>query len=252
MRSLRKLTLTDTAWDIQMISAPELADARVPVVIETVLLPPDTAGAGLWSGYDARLPTSRYTGWGAAVDRLSAQTSDMLPLTGESSLVDPLMLPAQSIAESLDAVLPTACAAVVGEGLLATIVENILRHRNTSIGPREAEDKLTLIVDTTGEPSRWSEALPGLCAEGTLLLFVPPWAGPAALDFYPYLHRRSLRVVAKRWHHPPPSSQDPDLNELRTLIRPIVEKGRWIRPLDLNEAEVDAEVWRCFRWAPDS
>ena len=155
-----------------------------------------------------------------------------------------LLLPAQAIAAALDSCLPATHAAIIGQGLLAAITEGLLTRRGVSLAPATEKTVLPLLIDTTGEPSKWSQALPALQDEGTLLLLVPPWSEPIAYNFYPHLHRRSLRVVARRWHYPLPLSDDITADSLYSLVSTIVREGQWVRPFDHPNTNPDEGVWR--------
>jgi hypothetical protein len=248
MNIVRKLVPTGTGWRIESGSNLDAAAQGISVSVEGVLLPSNAKDAGLWVGYDSRYPTVRYTGWGPPADNVYSFKADLLPLAGESSVVGALLVPGLAIAAALNCLLPITRAAVVGKGFLAALVEEMLICRGVQIKSAEEGTMLPLIVDTCGDSTRWSSTLDALSGEGTLLLLVPPWSAPAAFNFYPHVHRHSLRVIARRWHRLPPVSEWVDRDSLAQSISSVVQQGRWVRALNLGVSETEAGVWQWFDW----
>jgi hypothetical protein len=218
------------------------------VAVEAMLLPPGTRDASLWVGRDARSRTIRYAGWGPPADKLFSPKADLLPLAGESPEIGALLVPGLAIAAAVKCLLPVARAGVLGKGLLAAVVEQMLISQDVQIESVQPGAALALIVDTSGDPTAWSSTLDALCGEGTLLLFVPPWSTPGDFNFYPYLHRHSLRVVARRWHRLPLVSEWVDRDSLARIISSILKRGHWLCPLNLGISETNEEVWQLFHW----
>jgi threonine dehydrogenase-like Zn-dependent dehydrogenase len=247
MSTVRRLVFTGKGWSVEKFAVTETPADRVPVVVESVLLPPGVKDAGLWVGHDARAPATRYTGWGPLTDLVSSPVEHLLPLSDETAIEAVLSLPVCAIAKALEQLMPVTNIAVVGDGLLGSLVARYMAGR-AILQPAEEGAELDLVVDTSGELSRWNHALGALRAEGTLLLLVPPWSTPFTFNFYPYVHRRSLRVVAQRWHRPPPALDISLRGSLRSLISEIVKEGRWVRSLDLRESNEESLVWRSLDW----
>ena len=137
---------------------------------------------------------------------------------------------------------------MVGEGLLADLTSRILNMRGFSLEPPQPGADLGLVVDTTGDSRLWAGSLPALRSEGTLLLLVPPWARPVDFDFYPHIHRRSLTVVARRWHRCPQPADQGFVDSLGPIVSSVVSEGRWLRPFYLKSATVQRGVWQWLDW----
>jgi len=228
----------------------EVSASELSIRVEGVLLPPHAGGDGLWVGYDTRSPDARYAGWGPAAEELSVLKADVMPAREITPLVGALLLPAYRVAGALQRVTSATRAAIVGEGLLYALAETLMRCQGTSILNIEKGTDLDLIVDVTGEPASWSETLHLLCSGGTVLLITPPWSKSTDFNFYPEIHRRSLRVIAQRWHHQfriPP--EDELLDKLCTLVSGIVAEEQWIRPLELDNPTPKKGLWQWFDWA---
>lgn len=249
MSAAHTLVLMDTGWQFQAIPVVEATVNHLSIEVEGVLLPPNANGAGIWVGHVAEPPMARYAGWGQAANHLSIKAGHLLPLSDEASLLGALLLPASCIAAALRNLLPVTCATVVGKGLLATLVEKLLRSRGVSIREPENDADLDLVVDTTGEPDSWGGNLHSLRRGGTILLIVPPWSEPAGFDFYPYVHRRSLSVVAQRWHRLPGGLAEDSLGNLQSLVSTILKEKQWVHPLDLACSTAETEVWHWFDWS---
>jgi hypothetical protein len=248
MNIVRKLVPTGTGSRIECVSNLDGPAQGISVRVEGVLLPSNAREAGLWVGYDARSPTFRYAGWGPPADNLSVLKSDLLPLAGESAEVGVLLVPSLAIAAAVNCLLPIQRVAVLGKGLLAALVEQMLIFQDVQIESAQTDAMLPLIVDTSGDPAMWGGALDALCDEGTLLSFVPPWSTPADFNFYPYVHRHSLRVIARRWHRLPPVSEWVNRDSLAQSISIVLQQGRWVRALNLGVSETEAGVWQWFDW----
>ena len=89
-------------------------------------------------------------------------------------------------------------ALVVGDGPLATAARRALGECGVRIDPPTSNGAVDLLVDVTGDPAQWEKQLVNLRDEGTILLLVPAGAEPVDFDFYPTIHRRSLRLLARR------------------------------------------------------
>jgi hypothetical protein len=252
MNIVRNLVRDRTGWRIHPVPASDSLHQEIPVTVSSLLLPSNAIDAALWVGYDARTPANRYVGWGWPADRLFSLKEDVLPLAGESPEIGALLLPGLAIAVAVNCLLPMQRAAILGKGLLAALVEEVLTCRNVQIEPVQPGAALSLIVDTSGDPTVWSSSLDALCGEGTLLLLVPPWSTPADFNFYPYLHRHSLRVIARRWHRLPPVSEWVDRDSLAQVIASVLQRRRWLCPMNLNLgiSETNGEAWQWFDWKP--
>lgn len=251
MSAARKLVRTDSEWRIEAAPSSEMPPDATLLIVEATLLPPEGSGEGLWVGHDEGSPTTRFAGWGPAQDRISVKMEELLTLP--QAVVDPvaaaLLLPACAVASALDAIGATSSAAVVGEGLLADLASRILVARGFSLEPPQPGADLGLVVDTTGDPKLWAAALPSLRSEGVILLLVPPWSRPAGFDFYPYAHRHSLQVIARRWHRcaQPPATELVD--SLDPVVSSMASEGRWLRTLELNSTTVRSGVWQFLDWS---
>jgi hypothetical protein len=248
MNIIRKLVPTAAGWRIESGPTVNRPGPGVSVMVTSVLLPSDERDAALWVGHDARSPTARYAGWGPPADNLFTSKADLLPLTGESPEIGALLVPSLAMAAAVNCLLPIQRAAILGEGLLAALVEQMLICQDVQIESAQPGAVLPLIVDTSGDPTVWSSTLEALCTEGTLLLFMPPWSVPAAFNFYPDVHRRSLRLIARRWHRLPPVSEWVDRDSLAQIISSVLQQGRWVRSLNLGVSEPEAGVWQRFDW----
>lgn len=248
MNAIRKLVRADRGWHIESVPAPEASRGDMSLLVSSMLLPPAVPAAFL-VGCDARSPEKRYAGWGLPAERVETLTADMLPLTGEPPEIAALLVPAMAMAAAVNCVLPAQRAAVVGEGLLAALVEQILSSHHVKIEPVRSAAALPLIVDTSGESSAWSSALGSLCTEGAILLFVPPASTKADFNFYPYVHRHSLRVIARHWHRLPPAHERVNCQSLLEIVSNILHEKQWLRYLSLNDSPIDSERWQFFNWA---
>jgi hypothetical protein len=248
MSTVQKLVPAGRSWRIESAPGLDPPVQGICVRVKGVLLPSEANDAGLWVGYDARSPAARYAGWGPPADNVYSLKTVLLPLAGESSAVGALLVPGLAIAAAINCLLPITRAAVVGKGLLAALVEEMLICRGVQIESAEECTMLPLIVDTSGDSTSWSSALGALASEGTLLLLVPPWSAPAAFNFYSHVHRYSLRVIARRWHRLPSVSEWADRDSLCRIISSVLEQGRWVRSLNLGVSEIEAGVWQWFDW----
>ncbi|MBF8267673.1 MAG: hypothetical protein HW388_1181 [Dehalococcoidia bacterium] len=250
MSTLRKLVLTDNMWRVETLPFPQPPADSVDAVVEATLLTPEAQGHGLWVGHDALSPTTRYAGWGPAMDRLSINRRDLVTLPEGSSdpLAAGLLMPACAIASALEGLTITPHAAVVGEGLLADLATGILALRGFALEAAQPGADLDLVVDTGGGPGLEASGLSALRGEGTLLLLVPPWSKPVNVSFYPYIHRRSLVVIARRWHCQPQAVGQELVDSLRPVVSRVVGESRWLRPLAIGSAAVQRGVWQWMDW----
>lgn len=245
--TVRKLVFKENGWRFEIVPAPELESNGIPIIIESVLVPSETLDVGFWVGHNANSTNARYAGWGPLADLFTYQTTDLFPLDHEMGLSAILSVIACSIVQPIQNLGPATHVGVVGEGLLSEMSNKYLENRVTLHQPTTS-DSLDLLIDTTGEPTCWNNALPKLRGEGTLLLFVPPWSKPATFNFYPQLHRNSLRVEAKRWHLPQPAL-DTSLSAIMSpVISAIEQEGKWIRPLILESNSRENGVWYWIDW----
>jgi hypothetical protein len=250
MNAARRLVRTDGEWRIEAAASSEPPPDTTQITVDSTLLPPEAGGEGLWVGHDEGSHTTRFAGWGPALDRVSVGKEDMLALP--NAIGDPiaagLLMPACAVASALDGISATSSAVVVGEGLLADLASRILVMRGYSLEPAQAEAGLGLIVDIGGEPGVWAGFLPALHNEGALLLLVPPWSRPGDFDFYPQIHRRSLQVIARRWHRCPQPADTELVDSLRPIVSGVASEGRWLRPLDLKGSTAKRGVWQWLDW----
>jgi threonine dehydrogenase-like Zn-dependent dehydrogenase len=219
------------------------------LIVSSVLLPPAVEDAAFLVGCDARSPENRYAGWGLPAEKVETLRADMLPLSGEPVEIGALLVPAMATAAALNAVLPAQRAAVLGKGLLAALAEQILRSHHVEIETVRPAAALPLIVDTSGAPSSWSNALESLRAEGAILLLLPPASTKADFNFYPDVHRHSLRVIARYWHRLPPPHERVGYESLIEIISNLLHDTQWLRSLSLDDSPVESERWQFFNWA---
>ena len=249
MNAIRKLARGDSGWQIESIAAPQASHRDMSLIVSSVLLPPAVRDAAFLVGCDARSPDNRYAGWGLPAERVQMPRADMLPLSGEPPEIGALLLPAIAMAAALNAVLPAQRAAILGEGLLAALAEEILRSHHVQIEIVQSAAALPLIVDTSGEPSTWSSALGSLSAEGAILLVVPPTPTKTDFNFYPHVHRLSLRVIARHWHRLPPPDERVDHESLIGIISNILDREQLLRSLSFNDSPAESQQWQFFNWA---
>ena len=248
MKEQRRLRPAGEGWEVETVpveaeTEPGGADT-VTVDVESVLLPAGGGGSGLWAGRDATSPGSFYAGWGPAVDRLTAPRAEVLALAGDGEAAG-LVLAATAIVAALDQAGPTTRPLVLGQGLLGELVEAALAAKGVTPGPQE--EALDLVVDTTGDPAAWRASLSRLRGEATVLLLVPPWSAPVDVNFYPHLHKRSLRTVARRWHRPPPEATARSSEVVHEVVHEVVRR-RWVEPLRPGAGPSRPGAWLQHRW----
>jgi hypothetical protein len=139
--------------------------------------------------------------WLAAPGRVPAivVTDGRISWDGGETVELPLGLPPEAAAAALLAALAErACEAsggaahpvdVLGGGAVAACVRALLRAKAAP------EEQPAAIVDTTGDPERIAAATRRLAPLGTLVLTGEPAGRTLALDLYPDVHARGLRVV---------------------------------------------------------
>lgn len=250
MSAVRRLVPKDNGWQMETsLTLAPTAD-RVGITVDIVLLPPQAQGYGLWVGNDASSPNTLCAGWGPAMDSLSVKKEDFLALPKGD--IDPLtvglLVPACAVVQALKSINPGSRVAVTGEGLLAELATTILASQGFSLEQPQPGGDLDLLVDTQGEPTLWTSNLSALRSKGTLLLLVPPWSKPANFDFYPEVHRRSLLVMARRWHNPPRALDRDMVAYLRPVVSAVVHESQWLRPLDSETAPGQHKVWLWVDW----
>ncbi|MFH1559949.1 MAG: hypothetical protein ABID84_00835 [Chloroflexota bacterium] len=250
MSVAKKLVLRDEEWQMETIPFPDLPAGAVHIAVDAVLMPPHTGDDAFWAGHNAQSPATCYIGWGPATDNLAAMKEDLLaaPQDYADPLVAALSLPAYAIALALASFTPPLTVGVLGQGLLSDLTRNILTYQGFSLEQAEPEADLGLLVDMGSEPGMWARSLPALRAHGTLLLFVPPWSRPASFDFYPQIHRRSLQVISRHWHHQPQALAPELAIHLLPIISRIVSESQWLCPLDLKNTNAQTGVWQWINW----
>lgn len=225
------------------------------IELEGILLPPGSTEMGVCVG---RGPDGRYAGWGCVGDGALADGAMQVPQFEETSVGDALILLGSAIGalvrhglartDSSGRVIKAADsprADVIGSGLLAALATELLTTTGWELAGSE-NGKLDLLLDTTGEPSLWDTDAGRLKECGLLVLLIPPWARPADYDFYPNLHRRSLRTIARRWHHPPEElgGLPPNLYEVASEW---ISQDEWERT---SSSSVSAgQLWRWQRFS---
>ncbi|TMR21982.1 hypothetical protein ETD86_13220 [Nonomuraea turkmeniaca] len=104
-------------------------------------------------------------------------------------------------------------AEVVGDGVLAVLIRNVLHRacgrlsgggspvRHPAVGPAGPPD---LIIETSGTAVAVSDALERVGALGTVVLAAPPVTSVMMVRTYADVHRRGLSVVGVPWTGPEP------------------------------------------------
>lgn len=245
LNSVRRLVGTGRRWRIETSSDEGSGDLRG----EAVVIAPGSSTAGLWIGRDRT--GERVVGWSTLHDRYAGPSSTLLRMSrtlGDELDVRQaaLLLPASATIAALRALAPSGRVGVVGEGPIAAIVQAALTETADACESQSwRPDTLDSLVDASGEPARWARALPAVAPEGTVLLLVPPWAEPAEINFYPQFHRKSLRLVAGRWHRPPAGT---DEQLLRSACDVTAAGARCVERLDLTSPGSEPGVWLSYDW----
>jgi threonine dehydrogenase-like Zn-dependent dehydrogenase len=81
---------------------------------------------------------------------------------------------------------------VVGRGALADEVRRLLAAR---VGSSRADQRPSIVIETTGEAAQLEAALRRVDDLGTVVLAGPQPVGPLTVDLYPDLHVRGLTLV---------------------------------------------------------
>lgn len=248
MASVRELRFTESGWQIRAAAKRLAPAAAEQLAVSGVLLPPAVADGGIWVAHrsGSRHPA---VGWGALVDRQPRSSGTVITGPGRGSATAALRLPALGIWRSLDDLRDTGRTTVLGDGLLEEIARRVLADRNVEVTGLEADRELDTVVDLTGDPKRWATGLAALGAEGTFVSLVPPWSrSTGELDLYPHIHRRSLRLVALRWHLPA-SVPDADLAErLHSIVSGALDNSDQVARLEPSGPERHEARWRWFEW----
>ena len=243
MSSVRRLVKTDRWWRLETAHNGR----SVGVLGDAVVVTPGSAAAGLWVGRDRS--GKQLVGWLPLHDQPPpASTLLELPATiseGLSPGAAAMMLPASAVLMALRGLEPHGRTGVVGDGPIAAVVEATLAQAAVApeVWSRESAG-LDLLVDASGSPARWNDALSAVVSEGTVLLLVPPWAEPTDVDLLPHLHRRSLRLVAYRWHR----VNQTDEEVLRAAQRPAAAGARRLQALELPSPSAESTDWYLFEW----
>lgn len=104
------------------------------------------------------------------------------------------------------------------------------------------------MIDAGGDPLQWPNSLSSLRSDGAFLLLVPPWSKPLDFNFYPHVHRRSLRVEAKRWHKLSGELDVESVESLFPIVSNLVYQSQWLRPLDVESATGSPGAWQFIDW----
>lgn len=169
---------------------------------------------------EALVPASELEPQAAAYidpDWLAEGAAHALVVAGRDSDEDAaaaLMAHADAVLAALAGV-PDATVAIVGDGAVAQIVRARLGDRASEVveGARTAA-----VADMTGAPGALARAARAAADEGLVVLAGGAPVHDAALDVYPDLHRRGLRVVAI----PPPQPTGSDSGAALAAIGPPV------------------------------
>ncbi len=108
--------------------------------------------------------------------------------------------------------LPAAVAALLARSLAGASVERV-RSGDFPAGSFDA------FVDATGDPALWGPAMSRMRVAGRVLLLLPPGPCRPPFDVYPQVHRRSLRLLARRWTPPEGWCSEPETASLLALAR---------------------------------
>lgn len=246
---VRSLGWNGESWQETQGARRGLAEDEIGVQIHISLIPPGRHEDALWVGKVADDGAGWVVGWGGITDWMPYRRDAASPVAGDlGSLEAALLVPARAIDAAVRELAASRVASVVGEGPLAVLATRILNERAISTVPANASRQVDLLVDTTGDPSEWERALLRLRGEGTVLLLIPPWAKPVDFNFYPEIHRRSLEVVARRWHilATPSASADRE-STLRRLVAEAANSAL-VQPLALGTSDSPSDSWLAFRW----
>jgi hypothetical protein len=247
MNAPTKLVRMKTGWRIQEIPAPNSLDGDTELHVEFMLIPDASIDRGICVIQENGSPLARYAGWATTASRFIEGRSDLQAVPATKGLEGALLLPALSIAEALGEFSSVERAAVCGEGPLARLVDHLLIKRGVSVNSFDEQAEVDLLVDTSGESAIWAAALSRVRDEGSVLALVPPWSKPATYDFYGQVHRRSIRLVARRWHRPMERTTVIPSDDIKTFVSTIAMDERQIRQVDLDAAP-EPGVWYWFVW----
>lgn len=217
------------------------------VVVEVIgmLQPSPQWGEAFCVGHVPSSPSTLVGGWSPVGDRVVCQAADLTRLpSGLSTFEALLFLPALSIHAAIAALLPVPNAAVLGSGVIAALVRSFLLLRHVPIVAPEGSARSELLIDTRHDVEHWAEDLAVLVDEGTLLRFVAPWTGPSDVNFYPDIHRRSLQVVARRWHGLSEDPSDSAFAELTPLVAEAAGALLGSPALGGGKSETHQDAWQ--------
>ncbi len=97
---------------------------------------------------------------------------------------------------------PGAEILVTGEPRIREICEQLLRERYPGVTiahtPEESDGRFGLLVHGLGDSADLQTSFAALALDGQALVLVPPGEHVLELDFYPNIHRSSLRVKVRR------------------------------------------------------
>lgn len=201
-----------------------------------VLGAPSSSEAGLCVVASAGEPA---VGWGSLTDRPVIAPERLLPVLHGGCPACALLQPAGAISRALDLVGDLPDVGVVDGSLLGELVGRILSARSIRV---RSDDPVDLVVDASGDVDGWQQAMARLRPEGTFLALLPPDLRPARFDFYPQVHRRSLRLLARHWHDP---VEEAPLEELHAVTSVLAES---LARLEVDGASLPGSAWWWFEW----
>lgn len=121
---------------------------------------------------------------------------------------------------------------ISGRGLAARLVEQVAEIHTGSAPhtllrgdpPNRREDfSFDILIDTTADSSWWPRVLSLVREQGRVLLLLPPGPQVHPLDFYPAIHRRSLRLLARRV--PSTGGQSTSMGEGSRIRQQLLDEG---------------------------
>jgi hypothetical protein len=221
----------------------------VNVSVEVTLSPPSAPHQGFWVGKENKSDGARLAGWASLAPRLNCRRETAIELAATPGRVENLLfLPAAwAIAATLAPLRSMRCATVLGDGPLAAIAEDWLRQHSVSTVPVGTARGADVVIDTSGEPARWEQALPTVCDEGTVVLMVPPWASAFDFNFYQVIHRRSLQLIASRWNRIPRQPSSAEIAALAPLAARAMADGRYVRDATAAPSGPTEQRWSLSR-----
>lgn len=245
----QKLVFEGGRWQtVQADLAAPVVDG-IEVEATAALIPANVYDGAFWVGHLPGQADSWVGGWGPLVNRVVCRRDTLLTLPATDAPAALGLLALAAIHTALRPLLPVERVGLLGEGTAAALLRTYLRHHSIALTSEPAHQSLDLLIDVTGDVALWGPALATVATEGAALLLGAARQSRGDYNFYPDIHRRSLKLVSRGWH----TSVEPTaIRELAALAAPaaaILRDGRWVQPLSTRAEGENREAWQLVEWA---